>query len=326
MARKLRLEFPGAIYHVINRGNYRADIFQSEGAKAAFEACLFEACKKSAWGLHAFVLMRNHYHLALETPDGNLASGMQWLQATFANRFNRLRGERGHLFQGRYKALLVEEGPALGQVCDYIHLNPVRAGVVSVERLGEYRHSSYWFLRRPRVRPGFLHPETALTQAGGLADELRGWQAYEQYLDWQAAQGPAGKSRAYVSLSRGWALGTRRFKVELVKDYAVAAASRAWEASGVKEVRQLQWAVALQKALKTVRHTNEELAHSRKSADWKLAIAAWMKAGTQASNPWLSENLRLGAPAALSRNLTHFRRDRQSKDPTWKRLISISAA
>ena len=126
MARKLRLEFPGACYHLINRGNYRADLFRTEGAKAAFEACLFAACARSGWVLHAFVLMSNHYHLAVETPDGNLVAGMQWLQATFANRFNRLRRERGHLFQGRYKSLLVEEGDALGQVCHYIHLNPVR--------------------------------------------------------------------------------------------------------------------------------------------------------------------------------------------------------
>lgn len=108
MARKLRLEFPGACYHVINRGNYRADLFQTDKTKVAFEACLFEACAKSGWVLHAFVVMRNHYHLALETPQGNLVAGMQWLQATFANRFNKLRGERGHLFQGRYKALLVD--------------------------------------------------------------------------------------------------------------------------------------------------------------------------------------------------------------------------
>jgi REP element-mobilizing transposase RayT len=223
MARKLRLEFPGAIYHVINRGNYRADIFRSEGAKAAFEGCLFESCAKSGWVLHAFVLMSNHYHLALETPEGNLVAGMQWLQATFANRFNRLRGERGHLFQGRYKALLVEDGAALGQVCHYIHLNPVRAGLVTVERLGEYRHSSYWFLWQPALRPVFLHPETALAEAGDLMDEQRGWQAYEKYLDWQVAEGPAGKSQAYVPLSRGWALGSEGFKRALVKDHALGA-------------------------------------------------------------------------------------------------------
>src|SRR5450432_2308299 len=143
MARKLRLEYPGAIYHVINRGNYRQAVFTSEGAKHSFEECLFKTCKQYEWRLHAFVVMSNHFHLAVETPKGNLVSGMQWLQSTFANRFNRFRDEQGHLFQGRYKALLVEAGGALGQVCHSIHLNPVRAGLVPVERLQAYRHSSY---------------------------------------------------------------------------------------------------------------------------------------------------------------------------------------
>ena len=111
MARKLRLEFPGACYHVINRGNYRADIFRTEGTRNAFESCLFEGCAKSDWLLHAYVLMSNHYHLALETPRGNLVIGMQWLQATFANRFNRFRGERGDHVVG-FHALDREHRPA----------------------------------------------------------------------------------------------------------------------------------------------------------------------------------------------------------------------
>ena len=120
---------------MINRGNYRAEVFEAEKTRAAFETCLGEACEKSGWLLHGYVVMGNHYHLAVETPAGNLVKGMQWLQATFANRFNRLRGERGHLFQGRYKSLLVEPGAALGQLCHYLHLNPVRAGLVTVDRL-----------------------------------------------------------------------------------------------------------------------------------------------------------------------------------------------
>src|SRR5882672_9133694 len=168
MARKLRLEFPGACYHVINRGNYRADIFRTEGARAAFEACLLEACARHNWVLHAFVVMSNHYHLALETPEGNLVKGMQWLQATFANRFNKLRGKRGHLFQGRYKALVVEEGEPLAEVCHYIHLNPVRAGLVEVGGLREYRHSSYWYLWLPKARPDCFRPEYTLQVVGGL--------------------------------------------------------------------------------------------------------------------------------------------------------------
>src|ERR1700690_2257499 len=119
MPRKLRLEFPGARYHVINRGNYRADIFGSDLTKAAFEACLVETSEKWSWLLHAFIVMRNHLHLAVETPRGNLVRGMQWLEATFANRF---RQEHGHLFQGRYRALVIGEDNFLGLVCDYIHI------------------------------------------------------------------------------------------------------------------------------------------------------------------------------------------------------------
>jgi REP element-mobilizing transposase RayT len=311
---------------VINRGNYRADIFKAEGARAAFEACLFEACEKSDWVLHAYVLMSNHYHLALETPSGNLVAGMHWLQATFANRFNKLRGERGHLFQGRYKALVVEEGMPLGQVCHYIHLNPVRAGVAGVEKLSDYRHGSYWYLRRPKQRPGCLRVESALIEAGGLPDNPAGWARYAAYLDWQVSDGPAGKSKAYVNLSRGWAMGGQDFKAALVKDHAMVVQTRAWEQIGAKEVRRLQWETALQKALRATEQTEAALKAAAKSAPWKLALAAWLKAKTQASNGWLARRLSLGAPAALSRNLTHYRRSLQPRDRVWKKLTSISAA
>jgi len=100
MARKLRIERSGALCHVINRGNYRADIFATTGARQAFAKTPNEACQKTGWMLHAWCLMTNHYHLALHTPKANLVSGMQWLQATLGARFNRFRNERGHLFQG----------------------------------------------------------------------------------------------------------------------------------------------------------------------------------------------------------------------------------
>lgn len=308
MPRKLRLEFPGACYHVVNRGNYRSDIFRSEGARAAFETCLFAACVKSKWVLHAYVAMSNHYHLALETPQGNLVTGMQWLQSTFANRFNRLRGERGHLFQGRYKALLVEEGAALGQVCHYIHLNPVRAGIVPVERLRDFRHSSYWYLWRPKARPGFLWVETALAEAGGLADTPAGWRSYADYLAWQAEAGPAGKNKAYVSLSKGWALGTGEFKAALLKDHAVAADARAWESGGAQEIREQQWEQRLAEGLRKAGKTYADVREDRKSAPWKIAIAAEMKATTQVSNGWLAERLHMGSGVAVSHYVGRARR------------------
>jgi putative transposase len=325
MARKLRLEYPGACYHVINRGNYRADIFKTEGAKAAFECCLFEACAKSGWLLHAYVLMSNHYHLALETPEGNLVAGMQWLQATFANRFNRLRGERGHLFEGRYKALLVEEGEPLAQVCHYIHLNPLRAGLVEMGGLRDYRYSSYWYLWQPKARPACFQPQYTLQVVGGLTDSPAGWRSYADHLAWQAEEGPVGKSTAYVNLSRGWALGTTGFKATLRVEHAMAADSRAWTREGARELREAHWTQLLQRGLVALGKTLEQAAEAPKSADWKLALAAWMKTRTQAGNAWLSLHLHLGVPAAFSRNLTAYRRRLESSNKQWKALISISA-
>jgi REP element-mobilizing transposase RayT len=308
MPRKLRLEFPGACYHVINRENYRSDIFKTEGARAAFESCLFEACAKSNWVLHAFVVMSNHYHLALETPDANLAAGMQWLQATFSNRFNKLRGERGHLFQGRYKALLVEAGGALGQVCHYIHLNPVRAGLVRVEELKAWRHSSFWFLGQPKARPKALSLQAALTDAGELADTPAGRKKYCEFLAWQAVDGPAGRNKAYVSLSKGWALGTQGFKSALVKDHALAADARAWETGGAREIREQQWEECLAKCLRKAGKTLEAARSERKSAPWKVAIAVEMKRTTQVKNGWIAERLNMGSGVAVSQYVGQWRR------------------
>jgi len=323
MARKLRLEFPGACYHVINRGNYRADVFREEKTRAAFEACLFEACEKSGWVLHAFVIMRNHYHLAVETPQGNLVGGMQWLQATFANRFNRLRGERGHLFQGRYKALVVEAGVALGQVCHYLHLNPVRAGILPVARLREYRHSSYWYLWEPRTRPGFLRIETALAEAGGLADTPTGRQSYADYLTWQAVEGPAGRSKSYVRLSQGWALGTREFKASLVKDHALTAETRAWESVGAQEMREARWAEVLGRCLRRLRKTETDAGLEPKGAPWKAAVALRLKETTQAGNRWLTERLHMGRPEAVSVHVGRLRTNGASRDDNYQKLTTI---
>ena len=116
MARKARIEYAGAFYHVLNRGNYRNWIFESEGARKSFLKCLAETCEAKGWRVYPWCLMINHYHLLIETPEPNLVVGMKWLQSTFANRFNRFRKENGHVFQGRYKAILLD-GDAIGAVC-----------------------------------------------------------------------------------------------------------------------------------------------------------------------------------------------------------------
>ena len=306
MARKLRLEYPGAVYHVINRGNYRSWIFEEEGAKRAFVDCLLEACTRCEWTLHAYVVMGNHYHLAVETPKGNLSAGMQWLQSTFANRFNRFRDVRGHLFQGRFKAILVEDGDALGQVCHYIHLNPVRAKFVSVEGLKGYAFSTYPGLWQPKRRPACFTAETTLLHPLQAPDTPAGWEAYERYLQWQAEEGPLGKTKAYVSLSRGWALGSRDFKKALLKDHAIAEQTRGWDAHGQREVQQIRWAEALEKARSLLRRT--DCTDTRQSAPWKVALAAYLKKTTDVKNEWLAEQLQMGSGFYVSKHVGLLRK------------------
>ena len=194
----------------------------------------------------------------------------------------------------------MENGEALGQVCHYIHLNPVRAGVLCVERLKTYRYSSYWYLWEKQSRPGFFEARTALSEAGRLVDERRGWQAYERYLAWQAEEGPVGKSKAYVSLSQGWALGAKDFKKALVMDYQLAATTRAWASAGAREVREMQWQEALEACLRRLRIPRERIQRDRKSAAWKVAIAVHLKRATQAGNGWLAEHLGMGKPGSVS--------------------------
>ena len=110
MARKVRVEFEGATYHVMCRGDRRENIFEDDLDRARFLETLGEVCRRTGWKIHAYVLMSNHYHWLLETPGANLVAGMRWFQSCYTARYNRRHRKAGHLFQGRYKAMLVERG------------------------------------------------------------------------------------------------------------------------------------------------------------------------------------------------------------------------
>jgi REP element-mobilizing transposase RayT len=130
MARPLRLEFAGALYHVTTQGNGRADIVLSDYDRRLFLDVLGGVCERFGWRVHAYCLMTNHYHLLVETPDANLAKGMRQLNGVYTQRFNRTHGRFGHVFQGRYKAIVVQKEAYLLGMARHIVLNPVRAGIV----------------------------------------------------------------------------------------------------------------------------------------------------------------------------------------------------
>ncbi len=141
MARPLRIEYPGAYYHVINRGNGGEKVFKRIGDKKKFLEYLEKTVKRFSLKLHTYCLMTNHYHLLIETPQQNLSVAIQWLNVSYAAYYNRRHKRNGHIFQGRYKAVLIDADEYLGQLSRYIHLNPVRAGMVTAA--GQYPWSSY---------------------------------------------------------------------------------------------------------------------------------------------------------------------------------------
>ena len=311
MPRKLRLEFAGACYHVINRGNYRRDLFAGKGAAESFQTCLFEAGAKFGWRVHAFVIMRNHFHLAVETPEPNLSVGMKWLQGTWAARFNRFRGEAGRPFQGRYKALHVEPGHALAQVAHYIHLNPVRAKIMSAERLIEHRWSSL-ALFAGKNRPDCLEARTVLSESGGLTDTAAGWRRYVSYLDVLAEEDAKRRDEKFGRLSRGWMVGSAKFKADLKNELVAKGTGRGrFELLGAdreaqNEARAELWEERLRTAATLLGVTLDRLP-AAKSAPEKVRLAAVMKTATSVSNGWLAARLHMGAPGSVTQYVRRFR-------------------
>lgn len=178
MARPLRLEFLGATYHVTSRGNEQRSIFYTDDDRLAFLTFLGEAARRFGWSVTAWVLMTNHFHVVLQTPEPNLSKGMQWLNGTYAAWFNRRHDRSGHLFQGRFKAYIIERQTYYSEVLRYVVLNPVRAHMV--KHPADYRWSSY------RATAGIEEPEewldvgAALESFGGTSEIAR--LAYRQFV------------------------------------------------------------------------------------------------------------------------------------------------
>lgn len=152
MAKPIRIEYNGAVYHITTRVNTRRPIFKDDTDRLLFLNTLEQVNKRYNWHCHAYCLMKNHYFLVIETPDGNLSMGMKHLNGVYAQAYNRRHNRVGHVFQGRYKAILIQKEGHLLEVCRYVVLHPVRAKRVGIPE--EWNWSSY----RATTGGGVLHP------------------------------------------------------------------------------------------------------------------------------------------------------------------------
>jgi putative transposase len=180
MARPLRIEYPGAVYHVTSRGNEKKPVFKVDEDRESFLNTLQHVNKRYNWICHAYCLMTNHYHLLIETPEGNLSLGMRQLNGVYTQLFNKLHGRTGHLFQGRYKAILIQKDSHLLEVCRYVVLNPVRAKMVEAPEA--WKWSSYLATAGKAKPHPSLTTDWVLGQFSGKREKAE--KEYRQFIHW----------------------------------------------------------------------------------------------------------------------------------------------
>lgn len=178
MARPLRIELSGGLYHVTSRGDRREEIFHDAGDRKAWLEIFGKACKRHNWVCHAYCLMSNHYHVVVETPEANLSRGMRQLNGVYTQYVNRTHSRVGHVFQGRFKGILVEKDSYLVELARYVVLNPVRAGMVADAR--DWRWSSHLALLGEAAKPEWLKTEWILGQFG--VQKRRATAKYEDFV------------------------------------------------------------------------------------------------------------------------------------------------
>jgi putative transposase len=309
MPRQMRIEYPGAIYHVLSRGDQREPIFLDEGDHHDFLKTLTEACEKAGFEVHAYCLMPNHFHLVVETPQGNLAAGMGWLLSTYSNRFNHRHERCGHLFSGRYKALVVEgSGDGyLRTVCDYTHLNPARARLLAPDsRLLEYPWSSYGgYLTEPRYRPKWLRVGRLLGEHGIGRDTEAGRREFERRREARRASEGDGEQRK--GMRRGWCLGSEPFKRGLLERlHGQLGPNHAGEMR--RQANQARAEGILAAEMKRLRWKAADLTRRAKSDPGKLALAALLRRETTMTLQDIADRLQMGSRKSLAPKLHAWRK------------------
>lgn len=325
MARSLRIQFPGAYYHVMARGNRRAMVFHDDDDRRFFLATLAEACAMTGWRVHAWVLMGNHYHLFIETPEANLVSGMSWLQNTFTRRHNLRHQAWGRLFGDRYKSVLVDGADPYHYrtLADYIHLNPVRAGLVR-PRAGQSAMDYPWsslaggWILPPSKRPAWIAATEGLARFD-LPDTVAGRRRMVEHLDRRAVTEEIKKCGVPVMsknvdarcshLRRGWYWGGQEFAVKLrgIVDKLLKQRgnpSRSYKRTPEARSHSLnqaeQW---LAGGLRAAGLTVDDLNRLKGSDPRKLALAKVLWTRTTVSQEWIAKKLSMRSAANVSQQL-----------------------
>jgi len=294
----------------MNRGDRREAIFTDDADRRRWLETLTEACQKTGWQVQAYCLMRNHFHLVIETPQANLVAGMKWLLGTYTSRYNRRHKEFGHLFSGRYKALIVEGSGNgyLKTVCDYVHLNPARAKVLKPRQaLSEFAWSSYpQYLQEPRRRPCWLRVDRLLGEWGIPKDSPAGRRVFEERMEWRRGEDLRGE---FKRVERGWCLGGDQFRQELLEQVETRPGPSHF-GEAVQEAEAAQAERLVVEGLKRMGWSEADLLARRKGEPKKVALARELRSQTTLPLAWIAERLQMGSRGHLAWLLQQRRKGR----------------
>ncbi len=294
MPRKLRLDYPGAIHHVMSRGDRREPIFKDEQDREDFVRTLGQVCAKTAWQVHAYCLMFNHFHLIVETPQAGLVAGMKWFLGVYTARFNRRHKLVGHLFSGRYKSLIVDGSGNgyLKTVCDYVHLNPARAGLVAPDRPLKSFSWSSWpaYLKASSRRPPWLRVDRLIGEYRIPKDSAAGRRRLEQALEERRGR---EDPKAYRPLRRGWFLGDRALREELLESVSTLAGNQHYgEELRESAEQRARWLIVA--ALTRRGWTERDLELRPKGDPFKIRLAQKLREQTTVTVAWIARRLHMG--------------------------------
>lgn len=345
MPRSIRIQYEGAYYHVMARGNRKAAIFIDDDDRRYFLRTLGEACKMTGWKVHAWVLMGNHYHLFIQTPEANLVEGMKWFQNTYTRRFNVRHKAWGRLFGDRYKAILVEGSNSYyyETLLDYIHLNPIRAGLVKLEKqqsILDYPWSSLAaaYALLPSKREEWMACADGL-KIFDLSDTIAGRRKMVSRLDRRAIELEAERcgiplravelDKRCSHLSRGWYWGTQAFSKKvfsMMEDVFNKKRSRVYHSSAAHKAHNLQQAGSwLKEALTKANLTQKDLLKLNGSDPRKVFIALFLRGKTTIGNDWIAEHLKMKSSANVSYRLKNSDTKKLKKELSRELLDYVKA-
>ncbi len=304
----------------MNRGDRRETIFSDEKDRQRFLETFTEACEKTEWQVHAYCLMDNHFHFVLETPRANLVVGMKWFLGTYTSRYNRRHKEFGHLFSGRYKALVVEGSGNgyLKTVCDYVHLNPARANLLTpAQPLSDFTWSSFpKYLAPPEQRPLWLRVDRLLGEWGIPKDSVAGRQVFKERMERRRHE---ELEEEFSTIERGWYLGGEEFRQELLEQVKVRPGPSHF-GPAVQEAAEAQAERLAAAALKRIGWTEQDVLGRRKGDPRKIELALELRRKTSVPLLWLAERLCMGSRGHLAWLLQHHKQGGGADDSMQSQL------